>query len=96
MQPVKRGRVYLENSNELPPFSGALAWLDASPICNCTDFAPIALTTRSYNQHVVVENTAPAPFIAAGYTTASMDNRVVWAVQRTAFSLESVLSLKLS
>jgi len=38
------------------------------------DFAPIALTSGSYNQDMVVENTAPAPVIAGGYTTASMDN----------------------
>src|SRR5882672_8184175 len=40
------------------------------------DFAPIALTSGSYNQDVVVENTAPAPVVAGGYTTASMDNGV--------------------
>src|SRR5258708_16093148 len=40
------------------------------------DFVPIALTSSSYNQDVVVENTAPAPVIAGGYTTASMDNGV--------------------
>lgn len=38
------------------------------------DFTPIALTVGSYNQDVVVENTAPAPVVAGGYTTASMDN----------------------
>jgi predicted alpha-1,6-mannanase (GH76 family) len=38
------------------------------------DFAPITLTSGSYNQDVVVENTAPAPVVAGGYTTASMDN----------------------
>src|SRR5712672_2913012 len=40
------------------------------------DFAPIALTSGSYYQDMVVENTAPAPVIAGGYTTASMDNGV--------------------
>src|SRR5215813_13786983 len=40
------------------------------------DFVPIALTSSSYNQDVVVENTAPAPVVAGGYTTASMDNGV--------------------
>src|SRR6266566_9813377 len=40
------------------------------------DFAPIALTSGSYNQDVVVENSAPAPVVAGGYTTASMDNGV--------------------
>ncbi len=35
------------------------------------DFVPIALTTDSFNQDVVVEKTAPAPLMAA--TTASMD-----------------------
>ncbi len=40
------------------------------------DFAPIALTSGSYNQDVVVENAAPAPLVAGGYTTASMDNGV--------------------
>jgi len=38
--------------------------------------APIALTSGSFNQDVVVENTAPAPVIPGGYTTASMDNGV--------------------
>ncbi len=37
------------------------------------DFVPIALTSGSYNQDMVVENTAPAPVISGGYTTASMD-----------------------
>jgi predicted alpha-1,6-mannanase (GH76 family) len=35
-------------------------------------FAPISLTAASYNQDMVVENTAPAD-PAGGYTTASMD-----------------------
>jgi predicted alpha-1,6-mannanase (GH76 family) len=38
--------------------------------------APIVLTSASYNQDVVVENTAPAPVIPGGYTTASMDNGI--------------------
>lgn len=37
-------------------------------------FSPIPLTPSSYNQDVIVENTAPAPVIAGGYTTASMDS----------------------
>src|SRR5512137_2996648 len=37
-------------------------------------FAPIPLTSSSYNQDIVVENSAPAPVVAGGYTTASMDN----------------------
>jgi predicted alpha-1,6-mannanase (GH76 family) len=40
------------------------------------DFVPIALTSGSYNQDMVVENSAPAPVVAGGYTTASMDNGV--------------------
>ena len=37
-------------------------------------FAPITLTSGSYNQDMVVEATASAPVIAGGYTTASMDS----------------------
>lgn len=37
-------------------------------------FNPIALTSASYNQDIVVENTAPAPVLAGAYTTASMDS----------------------
>jgi len=37
-------------------------------------FAPITLNSSSFNQDVVVENTAPTPVIPGGYTTASMDN----------------------
>ncbi len=40
------------------------------------DFAPIPLTSGSFNQDVIVENTAPAPVIAGGYTTASMDSGI--------------------
>lgn len=40
------------------------------------DFVPIALTSGSYNQDVVVENSAAAPVVAGGYTTATMDNGV--------------------
>ena len=39
-------------------------------------FAPIPLTGASYNQDMVVENTAPRPVISGGYTTASMDNGI--------------------
>src|SRR5256885_7959190 len=38
------------------------------------DFLPIALTSASYNQDIVVEKTAPAPVVPGGYTTASMDS----------------------
>src|SRR5205823_1595634 len=38
------------------------------------DFAPIGLTSTSYNQDMVVEKTAPAPIVPGGYTTASMDS----------------------
>lgn len=37
-------------------------------------FSPIVLTGASYNQDLVVENSAPEPVIAGGYTTASMDS----------------------
>jgi predicted alpha-1,6-mannanase (GH76 family) len=36
-------------------------------------FAPIPLTSVSYNQDMVVEKTAPPAILAGGYTTASMD-----------------------
>src|SRR5580658_1779258 len=39
-------------------------------------FVPIALTSGSFNQDVVVENTAPEPVMAGGYTTASMDEGI--------------------
>jgi predicted alpha-1,6-mannanase (GH76 family) len=39
-------------------------------------FSPIPLTSGSFNQDIVVESTAPAPVVAGGYTTASMDNGV--------------------
>jgi len=39
-------------------------------------FAPITLVSGSFNQDVVVESTAPAPVMAGGYTTASMDNGI--------------------
>lgn len=53
------------------------AAINSLGICSArADFAPIALTSGSYNQDVVVENSAPAPVIANGYTTASMDNGV--------------------
>src|SRR3954466_8246733 len=38
------------------------------------DFVPIALTSASYNEDMFVEKTAPAPVVAGGYTTASMDS----------------------
>jgi len=37
-------------------------------------FAPIPLTSSSFNQDVVVERTAATPVRAGGYTPASMDN----------------------
>jgi predicted alpha-1,6-mannanase (GH76 family) len=37
-------------------------------------FNPIPLTSASYNQDIVVENSAPAPLIGGAYTTASMDS----------------------
>jgi hypothetical protein len=49
------------------------------------DFVPIALTSSSYNQDVVVENTAPVPVVAGGYTTTSVDNGVVWASSANRF-----------
>src|SRR5580658_9657803 len=39
-------------------------------------FVPITLTASSFNQDVVVENTAPAPVIGGGFTTASMDEGI--------------------
>ncbi|HEX4264479.1 MAG TPA: glycoside hydrolase family 76 protein [Verrucomicrobiae bacterium] len=36
-------------------------------------FSPVALTSGSFNQDMVVESTAPQPVVAGGYTTASMD-----------------------
>ncbi len=39
-------------------------------------FNPVPLTSGSFNQDMIVENTAPAPAVAGGYTTASMDNGV--------------------
>jgi predicted alpha-1,6-mannanase (GH76 family) len=39
-------------------------------------FAPITLTSSSFNQDMVVEATAPKPVVAGGYTTASMDSGV--------------------
>src|SRR5215469_16223266 len=41
-----------------------------------TGFQPIPLTSSSFNQDVVVENTAPAPIVSGGYTTASMDSGI--------------------
>lgn len=37
------------------------------------DFAPVILTSASFNQDMVVEKSAPPPTVAGGYTTASMD-----------------------
>lgn len=44
-------------------------WADAG-------FVPLPLTAASYNQDMIVERSAPAPVIAGGYTTASMDNGI--------------------
>lgn len=44
--------------------------------CAQAGFVPIALTSASYNFDMIVERTAPAPVIAGGYTTASMDNGI--------------------
>jgi hypothetical protein len=49
-------------------FSLSCAWLTRA------DFVPIALTTNSYNQDIVVERNAPPP--AVRVTTASMDEGV--------------------
>src|SRR3954466_3822941 len=46
------------------------------------DFAPIPLTSGSFNRDIVVENTAPAPVLGGGYTTASMD----YGLGNTAYS----------
>ncbi|HWF18527.1 MAG TPA: hypothetical protein VG754_04640, partial [Verrucomicrobiae bacterium] len=37
-------------------------------------FTPIPLSSGSFNQSMIVPASAPAPVIAGGYTTASMDN----------------------
>ena len=49
-----------------------LALVLTSPVL--AGFIPLPLTSSSYNQDMVVEAGAPAPEIAGGYTTASMDN----------------------
>ncbi len=56
--------------------SGAVlvAWSWTIAFAAKAGFVPITLTSGSYNQDVVVENTAPAPVLPGGYTTASMDN----------------------
>jgi hypothetical protein len=46
------------------------------PAFACTahaGFAPIPLTSGSFNQDMIVESAAPAPVLAGGCTTASMD-----------------------
>jgi predicted alpha-1,6-mannanase (GH76 family) len=53
-----------------------LGLITVAPQIVRADFTPIALTSGSYNQDLVVENTAPAPIVAGGYTTASMDNGI--------------------
>ncbi len=60
----------------LPMKSGLVALALALALAGVAraDFAPVALTSGSYNQDMVVENTAPAPVLAGGYTTASMDS----------------------
>lgn len=52
----------------------ATFWLVSTLGSVRADFVPIPLTASSYNQDMVVERTAPAPVVPAGYTTASMDN----------------------
>ncbi|HEV2455451.1 MAG TPA: glycoside hydrolase family 76 protein [Verrucomicrobiae bacterium] len=37
-------------------------------------FTPLPLTSGSFNQEMIVPATAPAPAVAGGYTTATMDN----------------------
>lgn len=37
-------------------------------------FTPLPLTIGSYNQEMIVPATAPAPVVAGGYTTATMDS----------------------
>lgn len=39
-------------------------------------FSPMALTSGSYNQDMVVEASAPEPVVPGGYTTASMDDGI--------------------
>ncbi len=56
-----------------------VSFLFAIAICraafsSAAAFVPIALTAASYNQDIVVENTAPPPVVSGGYTTASMDS----------------------
>ena len=53
------------------PFGLGLLCL-LGPLCRA-GFAPLPLTSGSYNQDMVVEQTAAAPVISGGYTTASMD-----------------------
>ena len=59
---------------KMRPAMLVLIWACASVVR--AGFAPITLTSGSYNQDMVVEAGAPAPALAGGYTTASMDSGV--------------------
>src|SRR5581483_6433216 len=48
-------------------------WRQWAVSCVRAGFAPMALTSGSFNQDMVVEKAAPAPVVPGGYTTASMD-----------------------
>jgi hypothetical protein len=63
------------NFRKLVPDVVLAAWL-AHGFGGRAGFVAMALTPGSFNQDVVVEKTAPAPVIAGGYTTASMDNGI--------------------
>ncbi len=67
------GRVKMARALWRAAGGGAAALALAFASAARAGFAPIALTSGSYNQDMVVESTAPAPVVAGGYTTASMD-----------------------